>query len=75
VVIARRSGRRWFVAGMNADAAPATLQLDLGFLGTRRGWITSDGDTPRALVRRAWRGGSGVSVTMAARGGFLAELA
>lgn len=73
VVIARRQGTRWWVAGLNADATPAVLQLDLGFLGPRRGWITRDGDSPRELLRRPWRAGRSVALTLAPRGGFLAE--
>ncbi len=38
VVIARRSGDRWYVAAMNGDAA-ATLDVPLDFLGSkRRAW-------------------------------------
>lgn len=75
VVIARRSGTSWFVAGLNADESQATLQLDLGFLAARRAWLTTDGKAPRALVCRAWRASARVPITMAARGGFLAEFA
>jgi hypothetical protein len=73
VVIARRAGKRWFVAGLNADTAPATLALDLAFVGDGRGWLTTDGDTPRAFVRRRCAPGRSTPVTLAARGGFLAE--
>lgn len=51
IVIARRSGERWYVAAMNGDAA-ATLDVSLDFLGTKRGdWSLrefADGTDPAA---------------------------
>jgi hypothetical protein len=75
VVIARRAGTRWHLAGLNADEAPATLSLDLGFLGPagQLGRITTDGDGPRDLVCRPLRSGRQVTLTLAPRGGFIAE--
>lgn len=76
VVMARRAGSRWYVAGLSADDAPARLTLDLGFLAGpagRKGRITTDGDTPRALVQRPLHAGRQVQLTLAPRGGFLAE--
>ena len=35
IVIARRSGERWYLAAMNGDAA-STLDVSLGFLGSKR---------------------------------------
>lgn len=76
VVLARRAGRSWYLAGVNADEAPVTLRLDLGFLGPRQGVWATDGDTgARSLVLRPWRGGGRQhTVSLAARGGFLARL-
>lgn len=36
VVLARRAGSRWYVAGINSEDAARTLALDLGFLGRGR---------------------------------------
>ncbi len=51
IVIARRSGERWYVAAMNGDAA-VTLDVPLDFLGSqRRDWRLrqfADGDNPAA---------------------------
>lgn len=76
VVVARRAGSRWYVAGLNADEAPVRLTLDLGFVAGaagRHGRLTTDGATPRALVQRPLRAGRQVALTLAPRGGFLAE--
>ena len=51
IVIARRSGERWYLAAMNGDEA-VTLDVSLDFLGSRRrGWRLqefSDGADPSA---------------------------
>jgi hypothetical protein len=44
VALARRAGRRWYVAGVNAEAAKRTLSLDLGGLQPRvAGELIADG--------------------------------
>jgi len=35
VVIARRKGKLWYVAGLNGKDTPQTLQLNFNFLGNR----------------------------------------
>jgi alpha-glucosidase len=51
IVIARRSGKRWYVAAMNGDEA-VKLDVPLDFLGTKTGkWNLrefADGDDPNA---------------------------
>ncbi|KAI9432507.1 glycoside hydrolase 97-domain-containing protein [Russula earlei] len=48
VVIARRSGKRWYVAGINGEDTEKTVALDLSFLSKitnkRKGTIITDGD-------------------------------
>jgi hypothetical protein len=48
VVIARRSGRRWYVAGINASE-PRRLDLDLSFVKTDHGVLIRDGENSRTL--------------------------
>jgi hypothetical protein len=50
VVIARRSGERWYVAGINAEEAPKMLNLDLRFVGKSRGRLIRDGESPNTLT-------------------------
>jgi len=47
VVLARRAGKQWFLAGLNADDTPREVHLDLGWLGKRQGQLISDGEGPR----------------------------
>jgi hypothetical protein len=72
VVLARRAGRQWFVAGFNADEQPRALTLDLGFLGKRKGQLLSDGEGPRDFSEAVLSAPS-AQLTMAARGGFVAR--
>lgn len=70
VVIARRSGDAWYIAGINAEPGDKTVQLDLGFTGRRAGVLIGDGEGERAFVQQAI--GRKLSVTMKAHGGFVA---
>src|SRR6478672_7862833 len=49
-VVARRTGSRWYVAGINGEAAEKQLTLDLAFLKGRKGKVivsgNSTGDEP-----------------------------
>jgi len=76
-VFARRSGKAWFVGGLNGQTTPQAYDLDLSFLGdgTYTLSLITDKET-RAIssetrtVRRADR----VKITMLPRGGFVAVL-
>jgi hypothetical protein len=77
-VFARRSGRDWFVGGLNGRDAGQSYELDLSFLGEGEYALDliTDGAQPRTIagatrrVRRADR----VPVTMLPRGGFCGVL-
>lgn len=72
VVLARRAGKQWFVAGFNADDTPRDVTLDLAWLGQRRGQLITDGAGERELVQRPLAGPA-ATLTMAPRGGFVAR--
>jgi hypothetical protein len=74
VVIARRSGTTWFVAGVNGTAEARDLKLDLSFLGASlRGVLIGDGPGGNGFAERALGGerAGAFPVTIAPRGGFL----
>ncbi|WP_417761396.1 glycoside hydrolase family 97 catalytic domain-containing protein [Shewanella sp.] len=51
-VIARRAGKQWFIAGINAEKEPKTIALDLSFVGNEQGLlIQDDGDSMRNVVQ------------------------
>jgi alpha-glucosidase len=71
VVIARKAGKAWYIAGINADDQEKTLTLDLGFLGKRSGVVIADGATERAFERRVIKGEK-TDITIKPHGGFVA---
>jgi hypothetical protein len=73
VVLARRAGRQWFVAGLNADGQPRELSLDLAWLGRRSGQLITDGDGERVFSEGRLAAGPAAKLTMAPRGGFVAR--
>lgn len=69
VTIARRSGRRWYVAGINAQES-RRMDLDLRFTGARQGMLIVDADEPGELQMETIRAGR-QSLTLAAGTGFV----
>ena len=78
VVLARRGGDRWFVAGINAGDAPKTLALDLGALAAHgSGTLIADGDGGNLSFREqpvTVSAGAKLELTLPPRGGFVLEL-
>lgn len=72
VVLARRSGRQWFVAGLNADDTPREVKLDLAWLGAREGQLITDGTGPREFAESRLAAPA-ATLTMAPKGGFVAR--
>jgi alpha-glucosidase len=76
VALARRGGGRWYVAGINGEAAERKLSLDLRELRARgRGALITDGAGGSLSFRRETiRVGPGakLEVTLPPRGGFVA---
>jgi alpha-glucosidase len=71
MVIARKSGDAWYVAGLNADDTDMPLQLDLSFLAGRVGQLVSDGIGEREFTQLTMAGGK-VDIAIKAHGGFVA---
>ena len=75
-VIARRSGSKWYIAGINGLEEPATLEFSLERLGSLGGKsiLFCDGAEDRDIKITALPQGKTVSVPRRARGGFLAVI-
>jgi len=67
VVLARRNGDKWWVAGLNGTQETKTISLDLTPYSA--GTLLYDGPTDRAYVDKAASGN--MSITMKPRGGFV----
>ncbi len=82
VVIARRSGQRWYLAAMNGDA-PLTLTVPLAFLGGGEWKLRAFADTPESAATptalaestTTVRTGGTLTFTLSPAGGYAASLA
>ena len=72
VVIARRAGRQWFIAGLNANDTPREVSLDLAWLGRRGGQLITDGTGPRDFSEGTLAAPA-ARLTLAPKGGFVAR--
>lgn len=72
VVLARRAGTQWFVAGLNADDTPRDITLDLAWLGAREGQLITDGAGPREFAETRLAAPA-ATLTLAPKGGFVAR--
>ena len=74
VVLARRHGEKWYVAGINGEDEAKTLSLDLSFLGrkTIEGLLLYDSEEADGFASRRVRygGDEPVEMTLKPRGGF-----
>lgn len=74
VVLARRSGNDWFVAGINAEKEARTVRVDLRALSARAGTLISDGPGANLSFSQATLDADeegAVTLTLAPRGGFV----
>ncbi|KQV90389.1 alpha-glucosidase [Massilia sp. Root351] len=71
VVLARQAGSSWYVAGVNAEQGERTVELDLSFIGKRKGAMITDGAGQREFSQAELQSGK-VRVTLKPRGGFVA---
>jgi hypothetical protein len=74
VVMARRSGNQWFIAGINADTSARSLTLDLRDIPGDGGTMITDAGAGNLSFERSavrFSGRRTMRVVMAPRGGFV----
>ncbi|SKD00709.1 Glycosyl-hydrolase 97 C-terminal, oligomerisation [Chitinophaga ginsengisegetis] len=72
VVIARRKGTKWFIAGMNGEPTAKTLPLNLSFLKKKKAILISDDDKNLLKQEKTTIPDNGMlSVSINANGGFV----
>ena len=72
VVLARRHGNDWYVAGLNALKEPLTLTLDLGFIGAQSVSLINDDADGRAFRKQLKLNKKGqAKLPMQPNGGFI----
>jgi len=70
VVIARRSGDRWYLAGINGSDTERQITFDLSITGQTRARLIVDGPSPRTL-RQTEVAGAEQAITLAPGAGFV----
>lgn len=73
VVIARRSGDNWFVAGINGEDSARNYNLKLPFIQKSEGFVITDGDDDRSFVQNEIQLDENKTIegALKPRGGFL----
>jgi hypothetical protein len=73
IVVARRSGDKWFIAGVNAEQDPVRLALLLPFTVSSPGMIITEGETPRSFSTATVTpdADGNITVEMQSNGGFV----
>ena len=72
VVLARRSGDKWYVAAINAEKETLKLNVDLSFLGDQTvKWYGDDKNQRPQLTDKKLKSGKPVALTIASQGGVV----
>ncbi|SFB79454.1 Glycosyl-hydrolase 97 C-terminal, oligomerisation [Parapedobacter composti] len=75
VVIARRAGHRWYVAGINGEQQEKDIHLDLTLFGeVENVSLITDGVSPGGLLHQELGPANNYRVTMKSNGGFVMVL-
>lgn len=73
-VIARKAGDVWYVAGINAEKENKILNLDLSFVGDKKGYLIASGDTERSFVQQEINSKTPTTITLRPNAGFVMVL-
>lgn len=71
VVIARRKGTTWFIAGINGEAVEKTFELDLSFVENSSGVLFEDGEE---TITNSMVSNEKLKITVKANGGFVVKI-
>jgi alpha-glucosidase len=78
VVLARRAGKKWYFAGINGEATPREMRLDLSVLGLEgAGTLITDGDGGNLSFRErpiSLGDDKQLTLKLAPHGGFVAVM-
>ncbi|MCG6915541.1 glycoside hydrolase family 97 protein [bacterium BMS3Abin03] len=72
VVLARRKGNQWYIAGINGENASRKITLNVSFVSkSSKGFIITDSDNVRSFVKRDIDFSNPIIITMQPYGGFV----
>jgi alpha-glucosidase len=72
LVVARKAGDTWYLAGLNAEGADLNLSLDLNFIGNKKAMLITDGATEREFTKNEIASDKATAITIKSHGGFVA---
>jgi len=72
VVLARRKGDKWYIAGINGENTTRKITLNVPFISnSSKGFIITDSDNAKDFVKKDVAFSSSINVTMQPHGGFV----
>lgn len=74
VVLARKAGDAWFIAGINAESENRTLTLDLSFIGDTSGVLITSGEGERDFFKQNIDNKTPHAITLRPSAGFVMVL-
>ncbi len=74
VVMARRSGSVWYIAGINGQDSVQNLRLDVSFIQATKGLLITDGATNRQFAINEISFQKTLELEMQPRGGFVLQI-
>jgi alpha-glucosidase len=75
-VVARRAGKKWYIAGLNGEAVAKTVQVDLSSFRTKKATMITDGKEPLSFEQQnmSVKSGQKTTVDLLPNGGFVIVL-
>lgn len=74
VVLARKHGEKWIIAGINSQDQTHSATFDLSFAKGRKNHLISDGDGVANLEVRDFKFGKKFKIDIKSKGGFVLEI-
>ncbi|MGB8320434.1 MAG: glycoside hydrolase family 97 catalytic domain-containing protein [Ignavibacteriaceae bacterium] len=74
VVLARKKGNRWYIAGINGENTPRKITFKVPFIGkSTKGFIITDSNNIENFVKKDVNFSAPINLTMQSYGGFVIE--
>jgi alpha-glucosidase len=71
VVMARKAGSKWYIAGINGEASTKTITFDMAKYKGKKVSLITDGDEPLSFTRMEMTPNADFKIVMEAFGGFV----
>jgi alpha-glucosidase len=71
VVMGRKAGSKWYIAGINGEASTKTITFDMAKYKGKKASLITDGDEPLSFTRMEMTPNADFKIVMKAFGGFV----